>query len=219
MTKSTHIALFHVHKDAMASAVSAFTNEWPEAEITNLLEDGLFNWVRETGHVVPDMHQAFVSLTEYLVERGAEGILYSCSAFGECIDTCIEKFDIPLLRPNDAMIEEAIEIGSNIAVLATVGATIPTISEEINQIATGKNVAVRIFPHVIEGAFDALASGNGELHDELVSEQAAKINNCDVMILSQFTLSRATNVVSNLVDVPVLNSPSSAIKKLRKMIG
>ncbi|PPR13290.1 MAG: hypothetical protein CFH42_01713, partial [Alphaproteobacteria bacterium MarineAlpha12_Bin1] len=56
MTKSTHIALFHVHKDAMASAVSAFTNEWPEAEITNLLEDGLFNWVRETGHVVPDMH-------------------------------------------------------------------------------------------------------------------------------------------------------------------
>ena len=165
------------------------------------------------------MHQAFVSLTEYLVERGAEGILYSCSAFGECIDTCIEKFDIPLLRPNDAMIEEAIEIGSNIAVLATVGATIPTISEEINQIATGKNVAVKIFPHVIEGAFDALASGNGELHDELVSEQAAKINNCDVMILSQFTLSRATNVVSNLVDVPVLNSPSSAIKKLRKMIG
>ena len=60
MTKSTNIALFHVHKDAMASAVSSFKNEWPEAEITNLLEDGLFNSVRDTGHVVPAMHQAFL---------------------------------------------------------------------------------------------------------------------------------------------------------------
>ena len=218
MTKSTNIALFHVHKDAMASAVSSFKNERPEAEITNLLEDGLFNRVRDTGHVVPAMHQAFLYLTEHLVERGAEGVLYSCSAFGECIDSCIERFDIPLLKPNDAMIEEAIEIGSDIAVLATVGATIPTISEEIKYIAHGKDKIVQISPHVIEGAFDALASGNTELHDELVSKQAAEINNCDVIILSQFTLSRATNVVSNVVDVPVLNSPSSAIKKLRKMI-
>ncbi len=43
-----NITLFSVHKDAMAAAVEAFARDWPQARISNLMDDGLFRWVGET---------------------------------------------------------------------------------------------------------------------------------------------------------------------------
>jgi len=39
MARQPHIFLFSVHKDAMDAAVRAFTAEWPEARVSNLLDD------------------------------------------------------------------------------------------------------------------------------------------------------------------------------------
>ena len=64
MSDSPSIVLFHVHKDAMNAAVSAFEHDWPEAQISNILEDGLFAWVRETGGIVPEMYDAFHRLMD-----------------------------------------------------------------------------------------------------------------------------------------------------------
>ncbi len=135
MAQAPNIVLFSVHKDAMEAAVRAFETGWPQARISNLMDDGLFAWVRETGGVVPETYGVFRTLTRYMVDRGADGILYTCSAFRECIDACIAEFDLPLLKPNDAMIEQALDAGSIIAVVATVGATIPSISAEIEEMA------------------------------------------------------------------------------------
>ncbi len=219
MNPSPNIVLFSVHKDAMKAAVRAFTADWPEARISNLLEDGLFQWVRETGGVVPEMYGAFRTLTRYAVERGAEGILYSCSAFGECIDACIDEFGLPMLKPNDAMIEKALDHGSRIAVVATVAATIPTISVEIEDMAAQRGQSVELTPYVVEGAFDALAGGDAAAHDRLVAAAAREIKDCDVIALAQFTLSRAQPAVEMVTDIPVLNSPAAAVAKLRELLA
>lgn len=219
MNPAPNIVLFHVHKDAMEAAVRAFAEDWPEAKISNILEDGLFQWVRATGGVVPEMYGAFQTLTRYAVERGAEGILYSCSAFGECIDACIAEFGLPMLKPNDAMIEKALDHGSRIAVVATVAATIPTISVEIEEMAAKRGQTVELAPYVVDGAFDALAGGDAARHDRLVAEAAREIADCDVIALAQFTLSRAAPAVEMVTDIPVLNSPAAAVAKLRELLA
>jgi len=219
MSESPSIVLFHVHKDAMNAAVTAFERDWPEARISNILEDGLFQWVCETGGVVPDMYDAFHRLTEYAVGRGADGILYSCSAFRECIDACIETFEIPMLKPNDAMIEAALEIGDRIAVLATVGPTITSISAEIEEMARASGRRVTLTPHMVDEAFDAMAAGDGDTHDRLVSDMAKTIGDADVIVLAQFTLARAVPAVTAVTDIPVLNSPSAAVAKMRELLA
>lgn len=218
MTNAPHIALFHVHKDAMNAAVTAFERDWPEAQVSNLLEDGLFEWVRETGSVVPEMYEAFQTLTAYAVGRGADGILYSCSAFRECIDACIETHELPMLKPNDAMIEAALNIGSRIAVLATVGPTITSISAEIEEMAHAKGRDVTLSPYMVDGAFDAMAAGDGATHDRLVAEAAAQISGSDVIVLAQFTLARAAPAVAAVTDIPVLDSPGAAVAKMRALL-
>ena len=218
MANAPDIVLFSVHKDAMEAAVRAFETDWPEARISNLLDDGLFAWVRKAGGVVPEMHDVFRTLTRYMVSRGADGILFTCSAFRECIDDCIAEFDLPILKPNDAMIEQALETGSRIAVVATVGPTIPSISAEINEMAGARGKKVELVPYVVDGAFDALAGGDPARHDTLVAARAKEIRDCDVIVLAQFTLSRAVPAVQAVSRIPVLNSPGAAVAKMREML-
>lgn len=219
MLQAPNIVLFSVHKDAMDAAVRAFTADWPEARISNLMDDGLFAWVRETGGVVPEMYDVFRTLTRHIVSRGADGILFTCSAFREVIDTCIAEFDVPILKPNDAMIEQALDAGSRIAVMATVGPTIPSISAEIREMAAARGQKVELVSYFVEGAFDALARGDAAQHDTLVAARACEIKDCDVIVLAQFTLSRAVPAVAAVSRIPVFNSPGAAVTKLRGMMN
>jgi len=218
MAQAPNIVLFSVHKDAMEAAVRAFEADWPTARISNLMDDGLFAWVRETGRVVPEMYDVFRTLTRYMVGRGADGILFTCSAFRECIDACIAECDLPLLKPNDAMIEQVLDSGSRIAVVATVGPTIPSISAEIAEMAAARSQMIKLVPYFVEGAFDALAGGDAARHDALVAARAREIKDCDVIALAQFTLSRAAPAVAAVSTLPVFNSPAAAVAKMRGML-
>lgn len=218
MTRSPHIFLFSVHRDAMDAAVRAFAADWPEAHVSNLLDDSLFAWIREAGGVVPQMYEVFRDLTRHMVRRGADGILFTCSAFRPVIDACIDEFELPILKPNDAMIEKALAAGSRIAVIATVGPTIPSISAEIQEMAAARGQNVELVPCVVEHAFDALARGDAATHDRLVAERARDITHCDAIVLAQFTLSRAVPAVQAVSRIPVFNSPGAAVARMRTMV-
>src|SRR5689334_481806 len=155
MSTEPHIFLFSVHKDAMDAAMRAFAQDWPQARVSNLLDDSLFAWVREAGGVVPEMYEVFRNLTRHMIGRGADGILFTCSAFRQVIDACIQEFAVPILKPNDAMIERALDAGSHLAVMATVGPTIPSISVEIQDMARARGQKVELVPVVVDRAFDA----------------------------------------------------------------
>jgi hypothetical protein len=153
-----------------------------------------------------------------MVGRGADGILFTCSAFRQVIDTCIDEFELPILKPNDAMIEKALDAGSRIAVMATVGPTVPSISVEIEEMAAARGRRVELVPYVVDHAFDALAGGDAAMHDRLVAERARDISNCDAIVLAQFTLSRAVPAVQAVNETPIYNSPGAAVARLREMV-
>jgi hypothetical protein len=217
MARGPHIFLFSVHKEPMDAAVRAFTAEWPEARVSNLLDDSLFAWVREAGGVVPEMYDVFRNLTRHMIGRGADGILFTCSAFRPVIDACIREFPVPILKPNDAMIDEALDAGSHLAIMATVGPTIPSISVEIEEMAAARGRKVELVPYFVDRAFDALAGGDAATHDRLVAERARDVKGCDAIVLAQFTLSRAVPAVQAVNKTPVFNSPGAAVVRMREM--
>ena len=219
MARGPHIFLFSVHKEPMEAAIRAFTAGWPQARISNLLDDSLFAWVREAGGVVPEMYDVFRNLTRHMVNRGADGILFTCSAFRPVIDACIDEFSLPILKPNDAMIEQALDAGSRLAIMATVAPTIPSISAEIEETAAARGKKVALVPYVVDRAFDALANGDAATHDRLVAERAREIKGCDAIVLAQFTLSRAVPAVQAVNRTPIFNSPGAAVARMREMVS
>lgn len=105
----TRIALLHALSHSVAPINAAFERDWPEAVRMNLLDDSLSADLARSGKGLDAaMHERFQRLAQYAVDTGAEGILFTCSAFGSCVEAVARRHaGIPVLKPNEAMVAEA----------------------------------------------------------------------------------------------------------------
>src|SRR6476620_4361678 len=103
------IALIHALRHSPPPIEAAFARAWPEAVLMNLLDDSLSADLARAGSLTPAMTGRFLTLSRYAAGTGADGILFTCSAFGPCIDAvAAERAPMPVLKPNEAMIDEAV---------------------------------------------------------------------------------------------------------------
>ena len=206
------IALIHAGAVSIPPIEAAFRRLWPEAVLMNLLDDSLFS-DRGPGALPPEMTPRFLALARYAASTGADGILFTCSAFGPCIEACAEALaPIPVMKPNEAMVEAACAAGRRVGLLATFPGTLATMPEEFPSDVT-------LDPKLAEGAFAALQAGDMAEHDRLVAEAAGELTDCDVIALSQFSLSRAAPAVERAIGRPVLTTPESAVRKMQKILS
>jgi hypothetical protein len=94
----------------MSPINEAFARDWPQASRRNLLDDSLSADLARSGHG-PDAatHARFQQLAQYAVDRSAHAILFTCSAFGPCIEVVAQRHaGRPVLKPNEAMIDEGV---------------------------------------------------------------------------------------------------------------
>ncbi|MEZ0168755.1 aspartate/glutamate racemase family protein [Microvirga sp. TS319] len=206
------IVLIHALRHSPPPIEEAFRRLWPEPTLMNLLDDSLSADVARDGAITPAMTERFLWLGRYARDTGADGILFTCSAFGSCIDAVKDDLSgIPVLKPNEAMIEEACAHGSHIGLMATFAPTLASMPAEFPQ-------GVALAPTLIEGALAALDRGDGAEHDRLAAEAARRLCDCDAIALAQFSLARAAGAVAAATGRPVLTTPDSAVRKLRALL-
>ena len=81
------IALVHALAHSMAPINTAMAQAWPAAVRMNLLDDSLSADLARSGRGLDQaMHDRFEALAAYAEATGAQGILFTCSAFGPCIE-------------------------------------------------------------------------------------------------------------------------------------
>src|SRR5690348_16674664 len=97
------IALIHAVTVAMAPVHEAFRRLWPEAECVDILDTSLSRDRERDGRLTDKMIGRFLTLARYAEDTGADGILFTCSAFGEAIERAAEAAGVPVLKPNEAM--------------------------------------------------------------------------------------------------------------------
>lgn len=209
------IVLIHATPVAIEPVAAAFARHWPEADTVNLLEDSLSRDLERAGRLDEAMVGRFCALADYAVAIGADGILFTCSAFGPAIEGAATGRDMPVLKPNEAMFEAALTHGRRIGLLATFGPSVPSLVEELRQMAPGAVLE----PVLVEGAMAALRAGDGAGHDRLIAEAAARLAPCDAVLLAQFSMARAALAVAAVTPHPVLTSPESAVAKLKAALS
>jgi hypothetical protein len=203
------IALIHALRHSPPAIEAAFARLWPDAILMNLLDDSLSADLARDGAITPAMTERFLTLSRYAVNTGADAILFTCSAFGPCIEACAaELAPLPVLKPNEAMVAEAGAMGGRIGLLASFGPTLDSMPPEF----PGNVILV---PRLAEGALDALNRGDAETHDRLAAEAARDLIDCDAIALAQFSLARAAPLITAATGKPVLTTPDSAVRALR----
>ncbi len=213
------IALIHAVKVAMAPVEQAFRELWPEAECVNLLDDSLSVDRAKSDLLTPAMSDRIARLAAYGRDLGADGILYTCSAFGPAIEAVARASRMPVLKPNEAMFEAALERGTTIGMLATFERSIPSMEEEFRELVAQRGLSATIRSVCVPAAMPALQKGDQETHNRLLAEAVPQLAGCDAVMLAQFSTSVAAPLVSTRTKQPILTSPGAAVAKLKRALA
>lgn len=212
---AARIVLIHALAQSVGPINSAFRSAWPEAHCMNLLDDSLSRDMAAGATLDSAMHERFLRLARCAATTGCDGILFTCSAFGPCIETVARRYaHLPVMKPNEAMIEEAAQAAGPVGLLATFAPTLKSMPAEFPA-----GVALR--PALVEGALDALQRGDAATHDELIAQAAQRLRDegCALIALSQFSMARARAAVERAAQVPVLTTVDSAVQAMKRRLA
>ncbi|WP_316863248.1 aspartate/glutamate racemase family protein [uncultured Cohaesibacter sp.] len=217
MKTSPRIVLLHATPVAMQPILMAMQRHWPDAEVVNLLDDGLsIDRAREGDELSESLLNRFVEFGRYGRSTGADGILATCSAFGPAIDQLEKILDIPVLRPNEAMFRAAIASGNRIGMLATFKPAVGTMVAEFEDYAQASSAKLETY--VVPEAIDLIKAGNVEAHNHLVVEAAPLFADKDAIMLAHFSTSCALEAVKARVSCPVFAAPDAAVLRMRELV-
>lgn len=212
----TRIALIHALAHSVEPINAAFARDWPAAVRMNLLDDSLSADLARGGQGLDAaMHERFQRLAQYAVDTGAEAILFTCSAFGPCIEAVARRHaGLPVLKPNEAMVAEAAAGEGRLGLVSSFAPTLVSMPPEFP-------ARVELDTALAEGALEALNRGDGPAHDALVVAQALalKARGCRRIALAQFSMARARAACEAATGLPVLTTVDSAVRALQARLA
>jgi Asp/Glu/hydantoin racemase len=212
----TRIALIHALAHSVAPINDALAREMPLAMRMNLLDDSLSaDLAASANGLDAAMHDRFARLGQYAVDCGCDAILFTCSAFGPCIEAVARAHPaLPVLKPNQAMIAQAASLGCRIGLIASFAPTLQSMPAEFPANS-------ELASELVADALVALNAGDTARHDALVVAAAERLVNqgCAVIALAQFSMARARKLVAERTGLPVLTTVDSAVIELRRRLG
>ncbi len=213
------LALIHALTHSIAPINEALARDWPDCERMNVLDDSLSADLARAGTLDDAMTARFIALGDYAAATGADAILFTCSAFGPCIDAVKRRLPgLPVLKPNEAMIDEAVAaVRADGGCIGLVASFAPTLLSMTPEFPAGLPLRTAL----ADGALAALDRGDGLAHDHAVVAAARTLRDqgCTVLALAQFSLARAAAAVAAATGLPVLTTPDSAVRALRRRLA
>jgi hypothetical protein len=211
------VALIHATPLAIDPILAAFGTGWPEARLMNVLDDSLSADLDAAGALTPEMTDRFQALAAYCRGCGADGILFTCSAFGAAIEAVQGVLPIPVLKPNEAMFEDALSAGNRLAMVATFAPSMPSMVAEFDAMVAGLASPPTLTTHLAAGALAAMQAGDTARHNTLIAETVAGLGEHDAVMLAQFSMAGAAAVIDE--GIKVLTSPDSAVRRMKAALG
>ncbi len=161
-----------------------------------------------------------------------DAILVSCSTMNRAfnqVSTQMKSYGVPVIQIDEAMMEEAVQNGGNILVIATHGPTVQSTQDLLKETADRLGMPVSFTGATVEEAFHLLGEGRIAEHNEAIAaaiRSAQHENKVDIVVLAQLSMSVFAFSYPDAIaafGVPVLNSAETGFKKagevLRQVTG
>jgi Asp/Glu/hydantoin racemase len=215
----TTIAVIHTGPVTLQPIKEQISEQIPEARVINILDDSLLNDVRAAGRLTAEVASRIHSYMANAQAMRVDIILNACSSVGEAVDLVRNFVSTPIVKIDEAMAEEASSIGRRIGVVATVSTTLEPTVRLVKKKAGELGRTVEVTERIAEGAFEALLSGDGARHDEILKSTISTLaGQVDVVVLAQVSMARLVPQLQGL-RVPVLSSPRSGVAALKRALG
>jgi hypothetical protein len=215
----SRVALIHAVAVAVDPVKAAFAELWPDADTVNILDDSLSGDRARDAELTAAMHDRIGTLGDYALSTGCDAVLFTCSAFGAAIEALARRVKPPVLKPNEAMFDDALSMGERIGMLATFGPSVAGMEAEFEEQRRARGTQATLKTVLVDDAMSALKGGDAETHNRLVAAAVDRLGDVDAVMLAHFSTSRAFAAVAERTEKPVLTSPRSAVLALRSRLG
>ena len=192
----------------------------PGVRLMSIADDSLLADVRAAGSLTPSVTQRIVGYGMLAQSAGADAILNCCSSVGDAADVLARVVDIPVVKIDEKMAEEAVRRGTRVGVIATVATTLDPTERLILGKAEAASSAATVRRYLVEGAFDVLLTGDSAGHDRMVMDtiERASAEN-DAVVLAQASMARLVPLVSVERRASVLASLPLGIIALKEVLA
>ena len=212
------VTMIHAIPESIPPVRLAFSEEFPEAEVVNVLDEGLL--IDFDDNLTPNLRRRMSNLIGYCQDNKADAIGLACSVYAPVVDSAKELVNVPLVSSYGPVMAEAVAAGARIGLIASVVATMRD-SEYYLRLAAEEAGKV-IEPHLCL-AEDLIAvmraEGQQGLERRLEEEVLKLAPDVDVVLLAQFSFAAALAHLKKISPVPVLSAPHSSARTLKKLLS
>jgi Asp/Glu/hydantoin racemase len=217
------VALIHATPAAMAPAVAAFGERFPEADLWHLLDDRLVSDAERAGGLVPPLRRRMLSLIGHALSGGADGVLLTCSMYGPVARLATQLWDRPVAGSDEAMYQRVMaERPARVAVLGSLETAVADSTGRLRQILAeaGEGQGTEVLGVLCPGAAAAAMAGDDQaLLASLRSAAEPLAGRVDVLLLGQYSLTGVHARLEAALEVPVWSPPHLAAELLRRRLG
>ena len=219
MVKYKTLVFIHTLKPLLNVFDELIKEILPGVKTWHILDELMLEIVHRRGELHKDDATRLLEHVNEARKIGADALLVTCSTMSPCVDDVQSQASFPILKIDQPMIEEAVKQGNSIGVVATNQTTLAPTKLLLEQQAKASNKAIKTRLKLVDNALEALLSGKGEHHDDLVKEAVMNLSpQVDVVILAQASMARVLHIIpeSDRV-IPILTSPHLALRKVREL--
>lgn len=211
------VSVIHTSLAILNSVDRELKRRIPDVEIHNIIDEHLLRDVVEHGGVYPAVVKRMCLYVDAAESMGANVILNACSSVGAAFDIARRQTSIPTVRIDEPMAEQAVALGSDIAVYGTVITTLTPSCDIITRFAKLTGKEVRVTPYLVEGAFEALSQEkNPQKHNEMVLKRIAETHAAhNVIVLAQASMAILIPELKG-IGKPILFSLESGVERVKR---
>jgi Asp/Glu/hydantoin racemase len=218
--KRKKLGLVHTSATLVPVFAQLCKEKLPNVDVFNIADDSLVKGIREAGSLTATIARRVAGYLESAELAGADFIMVTCSSIGPAVEAGAKLMGVPVLRVDQPMADKAVATGNRIGVIATLSTTLEPTADLISRRAAIAEKKIELTSKLVDGAFEALMSGDGATHDAKVAAALKELSqSVDVIVLAQASMARVVNTLKpEDKRVPILASPGIAVDYLATVL-
>jgi Asp/Glu/hydantoin racemase len=214
------LALIHTSPTLTPMFRALCAAEMSDVEVFHMVDESLIQDTIRSGRLRGTTIRRLLWQIESAEAAGADAIMVTCSSIGPGVALARSLFELPVIRIDEAMAEEAVRMGRRIGVAATLRTTLEPTIELLKAKAAQSSNTIEIVESLSQGAFEAVLAGDVTTHDRILAEKLVHdLHDVDVIVLAQASMARVVSEMpAGTLRIPVLSSPELAVRRAKKIL-
>lgn len=214
------LALIHTSPTLTPVFRALCAAEMSDVEVFHMVDESLIQDTIRAGRLRGITIRRLLGQIESAEAAGADAVMVTCSSIGPGVALAQSLFELPVIRIDEPMAEEAVRLGHRIGVAATLRTTLEPTIELLKEKASQNRRTIEIVESLSEGAFEAVLAGDVMTHDRILAEKLIRdLHDVDVIVLAQASMARVVNEMpAGALKVPVLSSPELAVRRAKEIL-